>query len=268
MKHSKESCNIVRQNEKIVQKSQKHDANLQKNSTLYFQVGLILCLLASYAGLEMRFEKKIDNYDSAFVMADEDVEITMDKFKIYEEPKIEVKPKEKKQPVVIKNVIIVVDNNHKEAIETLELVTEPIAPSTNVVLKADDEILDIEKPDVPVSIMIVQKVPVYPGCESATNNKERRKCMSAKLAKHIQRKFDSNLGSELGLSKGKHQIFVNFKINKNGEVEVLKTRAPHPELEKEANRVISKVPKMQPGINNKKAVEVLYTMPIKFQVRD
>ena len=92
--------------------------------------------------------------------------------------------------------------------------------------------------------------------------------MSDKLAKHIRKKFNSDLGSELGLSNGRHQIFVNFKINKNGEVEVLRTRAPHPKLEKEANKVISKVPKMQPGVNDKKAVDVLYTVPIKFQVQD
>ena len=38
--------------------SHKHDANLQKNSTLYFQIGLILCLLGTYALFEMEFQDK------------------------------------------------------------------------------------------------------------------------------------------------------------------------------------------------------------------
>lgn len=268
MKHSKESRDLVRQNENIARKPQKHEVNLQKNSTLYFQVGLILCLLASYAGLEMRFEKTTDTYADAFVMEDKVVETTMDKFKIYEEPKAIVKPKVKKQTTIIKNEIKVVDNEHKEAVESLKLVTETSPITSKVKLKVSDKVLDIEKPEEPVSILAVQKVPVYPGCENAKNNKERRKCMSTKLAKHIQRKFDSELGSELGLERERHQIYVNFKINKMGKVEVLKVRAPHPKLEREANRVVSKVPEMQPGMNDMKAVEVLYTVPIKFQVHD
>jgi len=50
---------LFRQKELIVKKSQKHDANLQKNSTLYFQVGLIICLLATNALFEMYFETTI-----------------------------------------------------------------------------------------------------------------------------------------------------------------------------------------------------------------
>ena len=39
------------------QKPRKHDANLQKNSTLNFQIGLILCLLGTYGVFEMKFKK-------------------------------------------------------------------------------------------------------------------------------------------------------------------------------------------------------------------
>jgi len=55
MSTPKKSHDTIRQNGQVVQKSQKHDANLQKNSTLYFQVGLIVCLLAAYGLLEMKF---------------------------------------------------------------------------------------------------------------------------------------------------------------------------------------------------------------------
>ncbi len=266
MKHSQESRNLVRQNEKVAQKSQKHDVNLQKNSTLYFQVGLILCLLGSYAGLEMRFEKANDDFSNQKAMDDNElVEYAMTDFEVYVEPE-KVETKVQKQATIIKEEFEVVENDHKEAVDVLELVTEAVPPTKKVVI--DTSVIDITPPDEPVSILAVQKVPVYPGCEAAKNNDERRKCMSTKLSKHIQRKFDSDLGSELGLARGKHQIYVNFKINKNGVVEVLRTRAPHPRLEKEANRVISKVPKMQPGVNDRKAVDVLYTVPIKFQVQD
>jgi len=53
MNFSKKNHELVGQNEQNVTKSQKHDLNLQKTSTLYFQVGLILTLLATYGLFEM-----------------------------------------------------------------------------------------------------------------------------------------------------------------------------------------------------------------------
>ena len=59
MKKPNHGYNIIRQNDKNVTTSQKHDLNLQKNTTLYFQIGLILCLLAVFGLLEMRFETTV-----------------------------------------------------------------------------------------------------------------------------------------------------------------------------------------------------------------
>ena len=58
MKNSKKNFGIAGQSTTDVKKSQKHDANLQKNSSLYFQIGLILCLLATYALFEMQFQEQ------------------------------------------------------------------------------------------------------------------------------------------------------------------------------------------------------------------
>lgn len=66
MKNSKTPHELIRQNEQIVKQSQKHDTNLQKNSILYFQVGLIVCLLAALGLLEMQFENRIPNYGQDF----------------------------------------------------------------------------------------------------------------------------------------------------------------------------------------------------------
>ena len=71
--------------------------------------------------------------------------------------------------------------------------------------------------------------------------------MSEKLAKLIQKKFDRDLGAELRFKRRIQRIYVNFRINKYGNVEIINTRAPHKDLEKEANRVVDKVPQMKPG---------------------
>ena len=62
------------------------------------------------------------------------------------------------------------------------------------------------------------------------------------------------------------RINVIFKINAQGLVVDVKARAPHPALAAEAERVIKRLPKFEPGILNGEPVTVPYSLPIKFQV--
>ena len=75
------------------------------------------------------------------------------------------------------------------------------------------------------------------------------------------------MANDLGLS-GKQRIFVQFKINKGGNVVDVRARAPHPRLEREAVEVVKSLPKMTPGKQRGKPVGVLYSLPILFQVQD
>ena len=91
--------------------------------------------------------------------------------------------------------------------------------------------------------------------------------MSQKITKFVQRKFNTKLAGNLGLS-GRQRIRVIFKIDKNGDVVGVRARAPHPMLVKEATRVVNLLPKMKPGKQRGKAVVVPYSLPIIFQVQD
>ena len=114
---------------------------------------------------------------------------------------------------------------------------------------------------------VIENVPIFPGCERKKGNAAKKKCMSEKVAKFVNKKFNTDLASDLGLS-GRQRISVFFKIDKNGNIVNVGARAPHPGLEKEAKRVISLLPKMQPGKQRGKAVIVPYSLPILFQVQD
>ena len=61
---------------------------------------------------------------------------------------------------------------------------------------------------------------------------------------------------------------TKFKIDKQGNVIDIKTRAPHPALEKEAKRVIQLLPQFIPAKQNGKPIKVVYTLPIIFQVEE
>lgn len=122
----------------------------------------------------------------------------------------------------------------------------------------------VEETEIP--FIIVEHVPEYPGCEKGINT-EKRKCMSSKIAKFVQRKFNTDLAIDLGLT-GKQKISVVFKIDKNGSIIGVRSRAPHPRLEQEAARVINLLPKMKPGRQRGRAVVVPYSLPIVFQVQN
>ncbi len=119
--------------------------------------------------------------------------------------------------------------------------------------------------DVPFAV--IEQVPLYPGCENLASNEEQKKCMSQKIQEHVQQNFNTKMGKEVGLT-GVNRVIVQFKIDKNGNIVDLKSRAPHPKLEEEAKRVINSLPQMIPGKQNGKAVGVMYSLPIVFQIAE
>ncbi|MBE7639771.1 blaR1 peptidase M56 [Salegentibacter sp. BLCTC] len=122
----------------------------------------------------------------------------------------------------------------------------------------------IEK-EVGVPFAVVEDVPVFQGCEDLSSNQERKDCMSRQISQFVNENFNTNLGKELNL-KGVNRVVTQFRIDRNGKIVEVKARAPHPILEEEAIRVISKLPQMQPGKQKGENISVMYSLPIVFQV--
>ncbi len=57
-----------------------------------------------------------------------------------------------------------------------------------------------------------------------------------------------------------------FVISKSGTVKGIKTRGPDKLLENEAERIISKLPKMIPAKHQGKVSEVVFSIPISFRL--
>ncbi len=270
MKNQKTSHELDRLKEQSVKKSQKHDANLQKNSTLYFQVGLILCLLGAFGLLEMKFESINIPFDPQAQLPPDDIAEADIPIFVVEKPKVKSQPiaMAKKTPLV--DEFEVVDDNEllKELLKEEELDTSDDSTQDLDTSERDSDELDvIEKPDdITVPFVFIEEVPVYPGCENKKSNKDKKKCMSDKINKLVRKKFDGSIASDHGLS-GRQKINVEFLIDKQGQVTGIQTRAQHPALEKEAKRVINKIPEMKPGRQRDTPVNVKYSLPIIFTVQ-
>ena len=116
--------------------------------------------------------------------------------------------------------------------------------------------------DVPFAI--IEEVPTYPGCKGT--NEQKKKCLQEKIQKIVRKYYNTGLANDLGLSPGKKRVYVQFKIDKNGNITDIRARGPHKRLEKEAIRVVQKIPKMIPGKQRNRPVGVKYTLPITLVV--
>ncbi|MGC6525197.1 MAG: energy transducer TonB [Flavobacteriaceae bacterium] len=231
-------------------------ADVSRNGSIYFAVGLALMLFLTYSTLNYKTYDKSD-IDIGKLNLDEELD---EEIPIIEQV---IPPPPPPPPPAAPEVIEVVED--EEEIEETVIESTETDQEEEIVEVEDIEVEEVVE-DVEVPFAVIENVPEYPGCERGTNA-EKRKCMSDKIAKFVQRKFNTDLAGDLGLT-GRQRINVIFKIDKNGNVTGVRSRAPHPRLEKEAARVINMLPKMKPGRQRGKPVIVPYSLPITFQVQD
>jgi protein TonB len=248
-----------------MKKSKKHPRKqLEKFSNIFMQLGLVLVLFIVFVSLEHQSEEK----KLSILTEDPDSKriIELD----YLPPEVIIERKVQKQPVQERRQPIIIDEQIQVADETpIETVINE--PENEPVVIKDTDIVEViipeevNKSDDPVNINFVQKAPVFKGCEGLSEA-ENRKCFEKNMKRMVTRHFNIDLASELGLPSGKKSIYTQFVIDRDGNVVDIKVKAPHPRLVKEANRIVKKLPKFKPGIQNDKPVKVKYTLPISFMV--
>ncbi|TVZ58587.1 protein TonB [Flavobacteriaceae bacterium MAR_2010_105] len=232
-------------------------ADVGRNSSIYFAVGLALMLAVTYLTINYKTYDK-SNIDIGQLNLDEELE---EEIPITEQ--IQTPPPPPPPPAAPEVIEIVEDEEEVE--ETVIESTE--TDQEEEIVKVEEIKVEEVEEDIEVPFAVIENVPVFPGCENESGNNAKKACMSEKIAEFVNKKFNTDLAGDLGLS-GRQRINVIFKIDKNGNVTGVRSRAPHPALEKEAARVINLLPKMKPGKQRGKAVIVPYSLPIVFQVQD
>lgn len=248
-------------------RDEKKQINIKWNSRLFFQIGVIVSLLVVFFIMQADFQ--IKTYQATSTEFDGLEEPPMFEYVIDVDMPEKVEPIKKvpKPRVPIKNVI-------KSNTFEVKPNTDPTIETT--IAAVDDPIIDLPTeptttiPDPesnkPRLLANVEFVPVFPGCESAGSNTEKIDCMSSKINSFINRNFRQELLENLKANET-HRIYVSFKIDSNGFVTDVAASSRDANLKKEAQRVINKLPIMKPGRQGDKNVEVLYTVPIVFNIK-
>ncbi|NND16713.1 MAG: energy transducer TonB [Eudoraea sp.] len=226
-------------------------ADLRNNSSLYFVLGLAIVMGLVYGALEWKTYDKTAEYDIAMTVEDaldEEVPLT-------EQIKTPPPPPPPAAPEVI------------EVVEDEEEVEETVIESTETsqeeeVMEVEDVEVEEEDLDIDVPFAVIEDVPVFPGCE---NSKDKRACFNEMIQKHIRKNFRyPEIAQEMGIQG---RVNVMFTIQKDGSIGNIRYRGPDKNLEKEALRIIEKLPRMTPGKQRGRPVRVPFSIPITFKLQ-
>ncbi|MEX0290881.1 MAG: energy transducer TonB [Flavobacteriaceae bacterium] len=232
-------------------------ADLNRDTGLFFVIGLTLVLFLTWRALEYKTYPKDEIIEELVAVADdlkEDVPIT-------EALNTPPPPPPPAAPEVI------------EIVEDTEEIEETIIESTETsqdavveeVIAVDDVIVGEEEEEISVPFAIIENVPIFPGCENFATNEQRKTCFEKKMQEHIRTEFKyPDVALELGIM-GK--VFVQFSIDAKGNVSGIRTRGPDKLLEKEASRIVAALPKMTPGMQRGRPVKVPYSIPVTFKIQ-
>lgn len=117
----------------------------------------------------------------------------------------------------------------------------------------------------PVPFQLVEIPPLAPKCKTKWKVEKQKKCTSRFISDHVNRKFNTNLVSELGLT-GLIRIDIFFTIDKDGKPKNISAAGGPEIINQHAIEVIQNLPQLTPAMQNGELVEVAYKMPVVFQI--
>lgn len=247
---------------KLSLRDKKHQANLRKNGGLYFQIGLVATLFIFFGIFQAKFHKKEVVVNPITITDTTEVITVIPDFIIEENIPKKTSVQVSNTPLVDLSDPTIVDNDEsiiETVVDVMPIVVHKAPSVSDITIDDDDPEIDV----IPVSL--VSDLPVFPGCEMYIDKKAQMDCFSSKVARLISKKFNTDVASDIGVT-GKQKIMVTFIVNTKGEVEDVRARAPHPELQKEAIKAVKLLPKMKPAKQGFKTVNVSYSLPIIFNV--
>ena len=226
-------------------------ADINRNSGLYFAIGLAFTMFVVWRGLEWKKYDEAVNYDIALNVEDQlDEEVPLT-----EQLKTPPPPPPPAAPEVI------------EVVEDEEEVEETIIESTET--SQEEEVIEIEEveveeveEDISIPFAVIEDVPVFPGCEGASDKKA---CFQEQMQKHIRKHFRyPEIAQEMGVQG---RVNVMFVIQRDGSIGGIRMRGPDKNLEAEALRIINLLPNMTPGRQRGRPVKVPFSIPITFRLQ-
>lgn len=226
-----------------------------KHRPTFFLVGLVLALLGVYGLFNMRFQA-----NQSFVLDKPTTDKIPEEFPMRtfrEKPKVVEKQKanKKEKQLLLDDLFKIVGND--------------IYTNNDDSLFALDDINDnFRQPEViegPIMMELLDKKPIFPGCEDILDEKERFDCFQY----HVQKFVANNIkvcNGPFGVVAEK--VYASFAIDVQGNiVDIEIARGEDVCNINSVKNVLTKLPQMQPGQYRGQAVKTRFAIPINITSR-
>ncbi len=231
---------------------EKHNRNkLDKSRPTFLLVGLCIVLMGVYGLFNLK------TYASKPPSFKQPKEVLEDEFQIprTQQKKEQLKKQKQKTEKLKKNTFSNVFKIDDSDLNTLKSFEDT----------ALAEIIDWQQDDVDmeIDINILDKKPIFPGCENILNEKERFECFQQNMIGFVASNFKPCQGA-FGVTKEK--MYVKFTINKNGQAVNAEIFRGSDECNRErALKIINNLPLMKPGMYRDKRVNTSFVLPINIK---
>jgi len=228
------------------------EADLEKSRGVFLQFGIVVALLLCIFLIEYKtYDESVSDLGELDVQMDDEI-IPITQREVQPPPPPPPPPPE---------VIEVVEDD-------VELEDELEMQTTETDMMEEVEVIEMEEEvsDEVLSFAVVESVPIFPGCEDAKDNDERKTCFQQKVLIFVSNNFEfPEMAKEMGIQG---RVYVNFVIEKNGSITNVEiVRGVDPLLDDEAVRVVKKLPKLIPAKQRGKPVRMSFTLPINAKLQ-
>lgn len=230
-----------------------HSANLENKRVTNYLLGLVVVLSFLFVGLEYNSQSRTFNLDDELpddifeemeVLPEVEKNEMVSAAKPTAAPSITTKIKAVDTPVTLPEKVNMRNEEEEEGNEATRQQNE--TPTTAIEQPVPEPIADDNKP------RIVQQMPEYPGG-------------IVEFMKWLQRTLRyPPMAQQQGIQGS---VMVSFIVNVDGTITEQKVvRGVNEELDAEALRVISNMPKWKPGLDKGKPCRTLFAIPIVFKL--
>lgn len=246
---------------------QKSSSKGMKPSTL-FQLGLIFSLSVTLVGFEFAAVDITRGKVVTEKMKAVEDETVYDDFEI-EKPDVPKENQQEDQPQDNQQNV----STQQQVSTNIQTTQDKKEVSENVGLPDSDTtviIRDIFKKDTvetPGFFDVVEEMPTYKSLLHIKDKDKRKSETELEMLTNINSKIKYPVMARQTGVQGK--VYIQFIVNTSGDItNVTVLRSVHPELDAEAVRVVKSLPKMIPGKQLDKPVNVRYTIPIDYKIKD
>ncbi len=212
--------------------------DLENKRSVFLQIGLIIALALSLIAFEWSSAVEANRLD--FYGTDIDVPVDIIPVTTHNE--------KEKMPLPKSVNFLVIDDTDDGLDEILDLGTSELEPGANWDWGSVEGTTE-ERDEI---LIMADEMPEFPGGERA---------LFQFLSTSIRYPREALRNDIEG------RVYVEFVVDRYGKItRVIVKRGIHPTLDQEALRVIESMPDWKPGVKDGKFVNVLFTVPINFQI--